>query len=113
MACFSPNRLASSLGALVGYLQSAGTLTSFASEPNAGSERALANALAAWARAQPLWRAFQIATIDGARAAEHGFASAFLEAGFIAAGGGLLLSLRDRGPELEPESDSELSDAGG
>ena len=106
-------------GALVGYLQSAGALATFASEPSVQGERALASALAAWARAQPLRRAFQIATIDGAPAAEHAFANAFREAGFVAAGGGLLLSLRDRGPEPEPEVESEIdvvfdeADAGG
>jgi len=106
-------------GALAGYLQSAGALTSFGSEPNAECERALATALAAWARAQPLRRAFQVATIDGAPAAEHSFANAFREAGFVAAGGGLLLSLRSRGAgaevEPEPELDEEFekADAGG
>jgi ATP-dependent helicase Lhr and Lhr-like helicase len=90
-------------GALVGYLQSGGALTSFATEPNLQRDRALANALASWARAQPFRRAFQVAVIDGAPAAEHALANAFREAGFVAAGGGLLLSLRDRGPEIEPE----------
>jgi ATP-dependent Lhr-like helicase len=102
-------------GALVGYLQNGGALTSFGSEPNAQRERALASALAAWARAQPLRRAFQIATIDGAPAAEHVLAGPFREAGFVAAGGGLLLSLRHGGAEIEPETEPELgeADAGG
>jgi hypothetical protein len=102
-------------GALIGYLQNVGALTSFGSEPNAERDRALASSLAAWARAQPFRRAFLIATIDGAPAAEHTCANAFREAGFIAAGGGLLLSLRNRGPEIEPEADAELeeADAGG
>ena len=108
------------LGALVGYLQSsAGALTSFASEPNVQRERALANALAAWARAQPLRSAFRVATIDAAPAAEHAFTNAFREAGFSTAGGGLLLSLRARGAvsddQIEPEMDAETqeTDAGG
>jgi ATP-dependent Lhr-like helicase len=105
-------------GALVGYLQSAGALTTFASEPNMQRERALADALAGWARGQPLRRAFQIASIDGAAAAEHALANAFREAGFVAAGGGLLLSLRDRGREIEPDlaeeaEEAEEADAGG
>ena len=106
-------------GVLVAYLQNAGALTSFGSEPNTERERALASSLAAWARAQPFRRAFRIATIDGAPAAEHVIANAFREAGFVAAGGGLLLSLRDRGPELEPELEPETeaefeeADAGG
>jgi len=105
-------------GVLAGYLQSAGALTSFGSEPNAECERALATALAAWARAQPLRRAFQVASIDGAPAAEHSFANAFREAGFVAAGGGLLLSLRARGSAAEPEPEPEMeefeeADAGG
>jgi ATP-dependent Lhr-like helicase len=102
-------------GALVGYLQNAGALTSFGSEPSAQRERALASALAAWARAQPLRRAFQIATIDGAPAAEHALANAFREAGFVSAGGGLLLNLRDRGWEAEPETadHAQEADAGG
>ena len=107
-------------GALAGYLQSsAGGLTTFASEPNSQRDRALAQALAAWARAQPLRRAFRIATIDGAPAAEHALANAFRDAGFVAAGGGLLLSLRDRGaeqaPDMAPDSEAEVEqgDAGG
>ncbi|HYP98727.1 MAG TPA: DEAD/DEAH box helicase [Polyangiaceae bacterium] len=106
-------------GALIGYLQVAGALLTFGQEPSAQRERALANALAAWARAQPLRRAFQIATLDGAPAAEHAYANAFREAGFVAVGGGLLLNLRDRGfeldPELEPEIPTDLdeADAGG
>jgi len=102
-------------GALVAYLQNAGALTIFGSEPNTERERALASSLVAWARAQPFRRAFRIATIDGAPAAEHAVANAFREAGFVAAGGGLLLSLRDRGPELEPETEAEFeeADAGG
>ena len=106
-------------GALVGYLQSAGALTIFSREPNAQRERALASSLAAWAHAQPFRRAFRIATIDGAPAAEHSVANAFRDAGFVATGGGLLLSLRDRGmpsdPEIELESEAELeeADAGG
>ena len=106
-------------GALVAYLQTGGALISFGGEPNAQRERALANALAAWARAQPFRRAFQVATIDAAAAAQHRFANAFREAGFVSVGGGLLLSLRDRGrdlePESEPEGDLELeeADAGG
>jgi len=98
-------------GALVGYLQSGGALTSFGTEPNLQRDRALANALAAWARAQPLRRAFQIAIIDGAAAAGHALAHAFREAGFVAAGGGLLLSLRDRGPDIEPELAEEAEES--
>lgn len=109
-------------GALTAYLQrSGGVLSTFASEPNAQRDRALAHGLAAFARSKPLRRAFQIATIDGAPAAQHATAAAFREAGFVAAGGGLLLSLRDRMgalPEPEPELDAELeldeeADAGG
>jgi len=106
-------------GALVGYLQNAGALTSFGSARSAERERALAFALAAWARAQPLRRALQIASIDGSAAAEHAFAAAFREAGFVSAGGGLLLSLRELrengDPEREVPIDSELdeADAGG
>ena len=106
-------------GALIGYLQVGGALLSFGQEPSLQRERALAQALAAWARAQPLRRAFRIATLDGAPAAEHPLANAFREAGFVATGGGLLLSLRDRGfevdPEIEPETALALdeADAGG
>ena len=106
-------------GALVAYLQNGGALITFAAEPNAERERALAQGLTSWARTQPHWRAFRVATIDGAPAAEHTLANAFREAGFVAAGGGLLLSLRDRGHELEPALDSETdgeleeADAGG
>ena len=80
---------------------------------------ALASSLAAWALAQPFRRAFRIATIDGAPAAEHAVANAFREAGFVATGGGLLLSLRDRAMpsdteiELESEAELEEADAGG
>jgi ATP-dependent Lhr-like helicase len=106
-------------GGLVGYLQNAGTLTTFGSEPSAERERAFASALASWARTQPLRRAFRIELLDGAPAAEHAFAAAFREAGFVPAGGGLLLNLRDRGPEPEPEIEPETAidldeaDAGG
>ena len=103
-------------GALVAYLQrSGGALVTFAQEPSASRDRALASALADFARAQPLRRAFQLATLDGAPAAEHVLAPAFVEAGFIAAGGGLLLSLRNRAadPEPEPDSDPDEADAGG
>lgn len=109
-------------GALAGYLQRAGgALTTFTLEPSAARDRAVAQALAAWARSQPLRRAFQVATIDGAPGANHPLAGAFREAGFVAAGGGLLLSLRDRDahaapePEADPEADPELdeADAGG
>jgi len=108
------------LGELLGYLQSSsGALVSFASEPNVQRERALASALVAWACVQPLRRAFRIATIDGAPAAEHAFANAFRELGFVAAGGGLLLNLRDRGSEdarelaAEIDVEREDGDAGG
>lgn len=101
-------------GALVAYLQrSGGALSTFTSEANAQRDRAAAQALADWARQQPLRRAFQIATIDGAAAAQHALAGAFRDAGFVAAGGGLLLSLRDRGARdrpPEPESDDTLLD---
>ena len=109
-------------GALVGYLQRSGdALTTFADTPSGERDRALASALAAWATAQPLRRAFQLANIDGAPAAEHRLSSAFREAGFIAAGGGLLLSLRARGPQPDPDPepapdpdpDLEEADAGG
>jgi ATP-dependent helicase Lhr and Lhr-like helicase len=106
-------------GALIGYLQNAGALTTFGAEPSAQRERALASALSAWAHAQPFRRAFRISTLDGAPAAEHAFANAFREAGFVATGGGLLLNLRDRGLEMEPEMALELdsepdeADAGG
>jgi hypothetical protein len=106
-------------GALIGYLQVGGALLSFGQEPSAQRERALAQALAAWARAQLWRRAFRIATLDGAPAAEHALAPAFREAGFVATGGGLLLSLRDRGLEVESEIEAENSleldetDAGG
>ncbi|HET7544287.1 MAG TPA: DEAD/DEAH box helicase [Polyangiaceae bacterium] len=119
----APSRLARSAGAfvvlhqgaLVGYLQNAGALTTFGSERSAERERALASALAAWARAQPLRRALQIASIDGNAAAEHEFAEAFREAGFVRAGAGLLLSLRELrengDPERDPPIDSELDEA--
>jgi ATP-dependent Lhr-like helicase len=107
-------------GAIVGYLQRAGaSLSTFADTPNTQRDRATALALAAWAAGQPLRRAFQLALIDGAPAAEHRLATAFREAGFVAAGGGLLLSLRARDsrsePEPEPEPGAELeeADAGG
>ncbi len=103
-------------GALVGYLQkSGGNLTTFADEPSTERERAGTMALAAWASAQPLRRAFQLSEIDGMPAAQHRLAPAFQEAGFVAAGGGLLLSFRARTgtPESEPESETEDSDAGG
>ncbi len=107
-------------GALVGYLQRAGgTLSTFTDAPNGTRDRATAAALAAWALAQPSRRAFQLATIDRAPAAQHRLASAFREAGFVAAGGGLLLSLRDRSAQPEPEPEPELelepeeADAGG
>ncbi|MEO8904715.1 MAG: DEAD/DEAH box helicase [Polyangiaceae bacterium] len=105
-------------GALVGYLQrSGGSLLSIAEAPNGQRDRALAAALAAWATADPLRRAFQLAHIDGGPAAEHRLAGAFREAGFIATGGGLLLRLRSRpsdpAPEAEPEPDFEEADAGG
>jgi len=102
-------------GDLIAYLQTGGALLTFGAEPSAQRERALANALAAWARSQPFRRAFQVASIDGAPAAEHPYANAFREAGFLASGGGLLLRLGDRGvesePESEPEGDTELGDA--
>ena len=75
--------------------------------------------LAAKNSASGLRRAFRIATLDGAPAAEHPFANAFREAGFVATGGGLLLSLRDRGFEVDPETEPEIpldldeADAGG
>jgi ATP-dependent Lhr-like helicase len=107
-------------GALVGYLQkSGGTLTTFADEPSTERDRASTRALAAWASAQPLRRAFQLSVIDALPAAQHRLAAAFLEAGFVAAGGGLLLSLRNRASALEPEPPLELesgeaeTDAGG
>jgi ATP-dependent Lhr-like helicase len=107
-------------GALTCYLQRAGgALTTFTLQPSAARDRAIAQALAAWARAQPLRRAFQLATIDGAPAANHALAGAFREASFVAAGGGLLLSLRDRdafpAPEPEADADADLdeADAGG
>jgi ATP-dependent Lhr-like helicase len=101
-------------GDLAGYLQkSGGALTTFGDEPSAHRDRACAAALTAWASAQPLRRAFQLSVIDGLPAARHRLASAFQEAGFEAAGGGLLLNLRNRdrtpGSELEPEE----ADAGG
>jgi len=102
-------------GALAAYLQSTGALTTFNAEASAQRERASADALTAWARGQPLRRAFRIATIDGAPAAEHAIATAFRDAGFVATGGGLLLSLRDRGfegaPEIELEMRPDLDDA--
>jgi len=92
-------------GALVGYLQrTGGSLTTFGPEPHAARERALANGLALWAQAQPLRRAFQLATIDGSPAADHAASVAFQEAGFIAAGGGLLLRLGDRVRDPRHES---------
>ncbi len=105
-------------GALVGYLQkSGGTIATFSDEPNIHRDRASAAALVAWASAQPLRRAFQLSTIDGRPAAQHPFAAALLESGFVAAGGGLLLSLHQRGgsrePEPEPEPEPEETDAGG
>jgi ATP-dependent Lhr-like helicase len=103
-------------GALVGYLQRAGdTLTTFADAPNGQRDRATASALTAWAEAQPFRRAFKLGVIDGAPAAEHRLAPAFREAGFVAAGGGLLLSLRyrDSRAEPEPEPEFEEADAGG
>ncbi|MEP7052292.1 MAG: DEAD/DEAH box helicase, partial [Pseudomonadota bacterium] len=107
-------------GALVGYLQrSGGSLLTFADAANGERDRALAAALATWAGAQPLRRAFQLAQIDGTPAAAHPLGAAFREAGFVAAGGGLLLSLRARAPhartEPEPnaEPDLEETDAGG
>jgi ATP-dependent helicase Lhr and Lhr-like helicase len=102
-------------GALVGYAQkSGGPLTTFQNEPSAQRDRACAAALAAWASAQPLRRAFQLSVIDGLPAARHPLAGAFQEAGFVAAGGGLLLSLHRRPgerTELDPEPDE--ADAGG
>ncbi|HEX7452613.1 MAG TPA: hypothetical protein VF294_10025, partial [Polyangiaceae bacterium] len=103
-------------GALVAYLQRAGdALTTFADAPNGQRDRAIANALTAWAGAQPLRRAFQLGAIDRAPAAEHRLAPAFREAGFVAAGGGLLLSLYNRDSRAEPEPEPELeeADAGG
>ena len=105
-------------GSLLGYLQRAGgSLNTFLEEPNAQRERALPLALTAWASAQPLRRAFQLAQIDGAPAAEHRLAGSFRDAGFVAAGGGLLLSLRIRDwhgePEPELEPDAELEEAEG
>jgi ATP-dependent Lhr-like helicase len=107
-------------GALVGYLQkSGGTLTTFGDEPSREHDRASARALAAWASAQPLRRAFQLSAIDGLPAAQHRLAAAFQEAGFVAAGGGLLLRLLNRtdapnheaAPDLDPDLDE--ADAGG
>ncbi len=99
-------------GALVGYLQrTGGALTTFADAPNGQRDRATANALSAWAGAQPFRRAFQLGVIDGAPAAEHRLAPAFREAGFVAAGGGLLLRLDNRDSRAEPEL--EEADAGG
>jgi ATP-dependent Lhr-like helicase len=104
-------------GDLAGYLQkSGGTLTTFEGEPSAQRDRACAAALAAWASAQPLRRAFQLSLIDGLPAARHRLARAFQEAGFAAVGGGLLLSLHHRAggaPLLEPELEPEEADAGG
>jgi hypothetical protein len=52
---------------------------------------------------------------DGNAAAEHVSAPAFREAGFVSAGGGLLLSLRELRvsgePEREPEFDPDLDEA--
>jgi ATP-dependent Lhr-like helicase len=104
-------------GDLAGYFQkSGGTLTTFGEEPSTHRDRACAAALVAWASAQPLRRAFQLSLIDGLPAARHRLAPAFQEAGFVAAGGGLLLALHRRAgdpaiPEAEPES--EEADAGG
>jgi len=95
-------------GALVGYLHSAGALSTFGAEPSAERERALARALAAWARAQPLRRALQIATIDGGAAADHASANAFREAGFVSAGGGLLLNLREFRAADEPLDEADV-----
>jgi ATP-dependent Lhr-like helicase len=109
-------------GELAGYLQRVGgSLTTFTREPNAERDRALASALAAFARAKPLRRAFQLATIDTVPAASHPLAAAFRESGFVAAGGGLLLNLRggaaeDPTPEVTAEPDEAprvQADAGG
>jgi ATP-dependent Lhr-like helicase len=105
-------------GALVGYLQRAGhSLTTFTDSANGQRDCALAAGLAVWSSARPLRRAYQLGVIDGAPAAQHRLASAFRAAGFVAAGAGLLLSLRDRGAQLErePEPDLEIeeADAGG
>jgi ATP-dependent Lhr-like helicase len=104
-------------GDLAGYLQkSGGTLTTFGNEPSAQRDRACAAALVAWASAQPLRRAFQLSLIDGLPAARHRLAAAFQEAGFVAAGGGLLLALHHRAgdnPVRETEPESEEADAGG
>ena len=96
-------------GALAAYLQRAGgALTSFALDPNGARDRALAQALAAWATTQPFRRAFQLATIDALPAAQHALAPAFREAGFIVAGTGLLLTLHNRPRAPDPEPDLEL-----
>ena len=105
-------------GNLAGYLQkSGGTLSTFGGDPSAQSDRACAAALAAWASAQPLRRAFQLSLIDGLPAARHRLAAACQEVGFVAAGGGLLLSLHQRAgeptPALETELEPDEADAGG
>jgi hypothetical protein len=96
--------------------KSGGTLLTFGDEPSAHRDRACAAALVAWASAQPLRRAFQLSLIDGLPAARHRLAGAFQEAGFVAAGGGLLLALHRRPGEPlahEAEADPEEADAGG
>jgi ATP-dependent Lhr-like helicase len=107
-------------GALAAYLQRAGgALTTFTLEPSRTRARAIAQALATWARSQAWRRAFQLAVIDGAPAANHAFSPEFREAGFTPAAGGLLLSLRDREPFPTPEPDPDSgadfdeTDAGG
>ena len=101
-------------GELAGYLQkSGGTLFTFGREPSVQRDRAVAAALVAWASSQPLRRAFQLSLIDGLPAARHSLAAAFQAAGFAQAGGGLLLSLHQRGGALSPEFEPEEADAGG
>ncbi|HWZ91244.1 MAG TPA: DEAD/DEAH box helicase [Polyangiaceae bacterium] len=101
-------------GDLAGYLQkSGGALTTFGHEPSAHRDRACAVAVAAWASAQPLRRAFQLSVIDGLPAARHRLAPALQEAGFEAAGGGLLLNLRNRDRTPGTELEAEEADAGG
>jgi ATP-dependent Lhr-like helicase len=95
-------------GVLVAYLQrTGGSLTHLALEPNASRDRSLALAIRDWARSQRLRRALQLSTIDGTPAAQHALAGAFRDAGFLAAGGGLMLNLRTLGAAEEAHAESE------